>query len=155
MLVGLTSLLLLAPSAVVYAGPTDPGGGSTPSTPATGCDNSTSAVCSSCPSGSATASGCTQSTSDPAATCSTNGNGGTCDLVQKYVNPAIDLLSVIFGLLAVISLILAGINYATSEGDPQKASKAKRRIANTVIGIVAYMFLYAFLQFIIPGGAFR
>lgn len=154
--IGLTSLLLLAPTSVAHAGPApDPAGGGGTTTTTGGCDNNTSATCSACPSGSATAAGCPQSGSDPGATCATNGSGGSCDIVAKYVNPAINLLSVTFGLFAVISIILGGINYATSGGDPDKANKAKRRIANTVIGLVAYIFLYAFLQFVIPGGAFR
>jgi hypothetical protein len=78
-----------------------------------------------------------------------------CDLIAQYVNPAINLLSVSFGIIAVISLIFGSINYTTSEGDPQKASKAKQRIANTLFATVAYMFLYAFLQFLVPGGIFH
>jgi len=91
---------------------------------------------------------------DPAVTCSTDSNGN-CDLIGQYLNPAITVLTASFGLLAVISIILGAINYVTSEGDPQKAGKAKRRIANTVIAVIAYMFFYAFMQFIIPGGAFK
>ncbi len=110
-------------------------------------------------SGGASASNCNVNNppaicTDPATDCST-AKGGKCDFIGKYINPAINTLTVLFGLLAAISIILGGINYATSEGDPQKASKAKRRIANTIIAIVAYMFLYAFLQFIVPGGIFN
>jgi hypothetical protein len=78
-----------------------------------------------------------------------------CDFVGKYINPAIELFSLIFGLVAVISLILGGIQYSTSEGDPQKAAAAKKRIFNTVLAVVAYLFLYAFLQFLVPGGLFN
>lgn len=88
---------------------------------------------------------------DPAVYC----NADKCDFVAKYVNPAIKLFSLSFGLIAVISIILGGINYSTSEGDPQKAASAKSRITNTIIAIFAYLFLYAFLQFLIPGGAFH
>jgi len=57
--------------------------------------------------------------------------------------------------VAVISIILGGIQYSASEGDPQKASQAKSRITKTVFAIVSYFFLYAFLQFIVPGGVFN
>ena len=57
-----------------------------------------------------------------------------------------------FGLIAVISIILGGIQYSASEGDPQKASKAKNRIVNTIFAIFAYALLYGFLQFLVPGG---
>ncbi len=88
---------------------------------------------------------------DPAVYC----NASNCDFVAKYVNPAINLLSASFGLIAVISLILGGIQYSSSEGDPQKSASAKSRISNTIIAIFAYLFFYAFVQFLIPGGAFH
>ncbi len=78
-----------------------------------------------------------------------------CDFIGKYINPAINLFSLVFGLVAVISLILGGIQYSASQGDPQKAASAKGRLQNTIIAIFAYLFLYAFLQFLIPGGAFH
>ncbi|HVA11407.1 MAG TPA: pilin [Candidatus Dormibacteraeota bacterium] len=78
-----------------------------------------------------------------------------CDLVNQYINPAINLFSLSFGLVAVISLIFGGIQYSASQGDPQKAASAKNRIYNTIIAIFAYLFLYTFLQFLIPGGAFH
>lgn len=78
-----------------------------------------------------------------------------CDLVGKYLNPFINLLSVTFGLITVISLILGAIQYITSEGDPQKASRAKNRMVNTVFAILAYAVLYGFLQFLVPGGVFN
>jgi hypothetical protein len=83
------------------------------------------------------------------------GGGNQSDFIGKYINPAIDLFSLSFGLVATISIILGGIQYSASEGDPQKATAAKSRISNTIIAIFAYLFLYAFLQFLIPGGAFQ
>jgi hypothetical protein len=78
-----------------------------------------------------------------------------CDFVGKYVNPAINLLSLSFGVIAAISIIAGGIQYSVSAGDPQKVSNAKKRILNTIVAIVAYMFLYSFLQFLVPGGLFN
>lgn len=89
--------------------------------------------------------------SSPPINCSKD----NCDLIKAYVNPAINLLSAMFGLIAVISLIMGGIQYAASEGDPQKAASAKGRLYNTLIAIFAYLFLYAILQFLIPGGLFN
>jgi hypothetical protein len=98
------------------------------------------------------AAACTPtSCTDTAISCTSN----NCDLVQEYVVPTINLLSAAFGLVAVISLILGAINYITSEGDPQKVSRAKVRIRNTIFAIVSFMFLYAFLNFLVPGGIFQ
>jgi hypothetical protein len=96
-----------------------------------------------------------KSCNDPAADPNAKCDNDDCDFIKKFINPAINTLSACFGIIAVISIILGGINYATSEGDPQKTSRAKNRIFNTIVAVVAYIFLYAFLQFLIPGGAFK
>ena len=96
--------------------------------------------------------GCEDSAAKPNATC--NKSSG-CNLVDKYINPLINTLSLIFGLIAVASIIMGGIQFTTSEGDPQKAAKAKSRISKTIIALFAYAFLYAFLQFLVPGGIFH
>ncbi|PIZ61585.1 hypothetical protein COY17_04140 [Candidatus Saccharibacteria bacterium CG_4_10_14_0_2_um_filter_52_9] len=88
---------------------------------------------------------------DPNAECSKN----RCDFIKKYVNPFINLLSISFGFIAVISIIMGGIQYSGSRGDPQNVTLAKQRISRTILAIVVYFFLYAFLQFIIPGGIFK
>jgi hypothetical protein len=83
-----------------------------------------------------------------------NPNSG-CDLVKEYLQPTLDLISGLVGIVVVISLILGGIQYSAAEGDPQKSAKAKNRIANTIFALIAYFFVYAFLQFLVPGGIFH
>lgn len=78
-----------------------------------------------------------------------------CDLIKTYINPFINFLSIAFGLIAVISIIIGGIQYSASQGDPQKSAQAKTRISNTMLAIFAYLFLYVLLQFLIPGGLFH
>lgn len=118
------------------------------------CDPS-NGLCSECSNGGKGCISCDNGVcNDPAANASADCDRGGCDLIKKYVNPLIQLLTIVFGLIAVMSIILGGIQYATSEGDPQKVSKAKMRILWTVIAVVSYFFLYAFLQFLIPGGIF-
>ena len=94
------------------------------------------------------------STLPPPPPSSASCNSSGCDLITEYLQPTINLLSGVVGIIVVISLILAGIEYSTSEGDPQKSAKAKRRITNTLFALIAFFFLYAFLQFLVPGGIF-
>jgi hypothetical protein len=116
------------------------------------CDPTTDATCAYCSGGgNGCLSGGKDSASDPNANCNLNG----CNLIKKYINPAINVLSAMIGLVAVISIISGGIQYATSTGDPQKTSAARNRISKTVMALVAYAFLYAFLEFLIPGGIFH
>jgi len=82
-------------------------------------------------------------------------NDSRCDFIGKYINPAINLFSISFGIIAVISIVLGGIQYSAAGGDPQKVTMAKQRISKTLIAVIAYFFLYAFLEFIVPGGIFH
>lgn len=91
-----------------------------------------------------------ESTPDGAAkTCT----GGDCSgLIKNYVNPFIRLLSGLIGVIVAISLIWAGILYSSAGGDPGRVSAAKTRIYNSILALIAYLFLFAFLQWLIPGG---
>lgn len=73
-------------------------------------------------------------------------------LFNKYVNPAVDLLSAVAGVAVVVAIIMGAIQYSGSAGDANKTAKAKERIRNAVIALIAFAFLYAFLKWILPGG---
>jgi hypothetical protein len=100
-------------------------------------------ICNTCASGTAC--------SDSAIKCSR----GNCDLVATYVDPFIKVLSGLVGLVVIISLIVGGVQYSASEGDPQKAAQAKSRITKTVFAFIVFIFLFALLQFLVPGGIFN
>lgn len=80
------------------------------------------------------------------------GDIGSGDLMQKYVNPAITLLAILVGVVVTASIIVGAIQFSSSAGDPQKAAAAKSRITGAIVALVVFMFLYAFLEFLIPGG---
>jgi len=74
-----------------------------------------------------------------------------CDLITSFVDPFISFLTVLVGLAVTIALIIAGIQYSMSAGDPQKATNAKNHIRAAIIALVCYLLLWSFLKFIIPG----
>lgn len=86
---------------------------------------------------------------DPSLACA---NSGNCDLVKKYVNPAIKALSALVGIAVTVSIVLGGIQYATSADDPSKVSAAKKRILNSILTLIGFFLFYQFLNWIIPGG---
>jgi hypothetical protein len=85
------------------------------------------------------------------AQAATSANSKAC-LYAKYVNPFINLLSAMVGLVVVIGIIIGAIQFSASAGDPQQAAKGKNHIRNALIGLVAYLFFYATVQFMVPGG---
>lgn len=92
---------------------------------------------------------------DSAATSGNCTNLGHCDLIDKYINPLINFLAALVGVIVVVSIIIGGIQYSSSAGDPQATSAAKKRIVNAIIALVTFIFLYAILNFIVPGGLFN
>lgn len=67
---------------------------------------------------------------------------------------AINILTAGIGVAAVAGIVWGSILYTTASGKPEQVKKANIVIANTVLGIVAYALMFAFLNYIIPGGLF-
>lgn len=76
-----------------------------------------------------------------------------CGIV-KILNVAINIFSGLFALTIIIVVIVAGIQYSASSGDPQAAAAAKKRITNALIAVVAFGLMYGFLQWLVPGGIY-
>jgi heme A synthase len=66
----------------------------------------------------------------------------------------IKFLSYGVGLIVVASMIVAGIQYTTSRGDPKAVAMAEQRIKSTVAALLIFIFAYAILNYIIPAGFF-
>jgi len=70
----------------------------------------------------------------------------------QWIRFFINVLSALIGVIVIIMVTLAGIQYSSAADNPQGVQAAKKRIENVLVGLVAYIFLYAFLQWLIPGG---
>ena|SRR5260221_144452 len=81
-----------------------------------------------------------------------SGSDGTSCLYAKYINPLIDLLAGAVGLVVVIAIIFGAIEYITAGGDTQRSAEGRKRIIAALIGLAAFILLYGFIQFIVPGG---
>lgn len=74
-------------------------------------------------------------------------------------NPISDLLFAIIRLLAdgvgivvVASVVVAGIQFSASRGDPQATSSAIDRIRTSVVALLIFLFGYGILNWLVPGG---
>jgi hypothetical protein len=63
----------------------------------------------------------------------------------------IRLLSDGVGIVVIGSIIVAGIQYSASQGDPNNTSKAITRIRSSLIALLIFIFAYAILNYVIPG----
>ncbi|MCA9324604.1 hypothetical protein KDA23_00860 [Candidatus Saccharibacteria bacterium] len=94
----------------------------------------------------------TSGTGDPAVNGSVVCTADKCPLITKYINPIIAVLSSLVLIVAIIAIVIGAIQVSASGGDPQMSASGKKHIRNAIVGLLAYFFLLAFLQFIIPGG---
>ena len=77
---------------------------------------------------------------------------GTGDGTFTILNIGLTVLTFGVGIAATGGLIWAGIKYATSGTNVEQATKARRRIFEIALGLVAYAVLYTGLQWLVPGG---
>ena len=76
-------------------------------------------------------------------------NGGP---IMIYLVMVIQYFSSAVGLIIVLMIVIGGIQYITSAGDPGAIRAAKNRITNAIIALMAFFLMFAVLNFIIPGG---
>lgn len=76
---------------------------------------------------------------------SDNGAGILC-----VVRLVVDILSVLVGVVGVIGIVVVGIQYLTAGGNEEQTRKAKRRLFEIVIGIMAYVLIRAILGWVSP-----
>jgi tellurite resistance protein TehA-like permease len=82
--------------------------------------------------------------------------GGTCSnadtnskRVTSLVSTLINVLSWIVGVAAFIVVILGGLFYVLSAGDPQKATKARQAIIYALVGLVIVALAQTIIRFTI------
>jgi len=68
--------------------------------------------------------------------------------VPLVVVAIVDDLLRLAGLIAVIFVIYGGVQYATSQGNPDAASKAQSTILNALIGLAVAMVAVAFVTYL-------
>ncbi|MDB5186485.1 MAG: hypothetical protein JWL85_1008 [Candidatus Saccharibacteria bacterium] len=74
--------------------------------------------------------------------------------IVGYLVTFINLISIAAGIVFAIMIAVAGLQYTMARENPQAVTEAKHRILNVVIAIAAFLFTYAFLQWLVPGGVF-
>lgn len=96
----------------------------------------------------------------------TGGGGGNCtelaidvgaaacgkNRLMKYITALVRFLSLGVGIIVVIMIIVGGIQYTSSGGDPGAVAAAKSRVFNAIIALLLYIFTIAILNWLVPGG---
>lgn len=87
--------------------------------------------------------------------CVPIGNGGLqSNGIFIYVTSVLKVISALAGLATVGGFIWGGILYISARANAGQVEKAKTVMINSVIGLLLFIFMFAILQFIVPGGVF-
>lgn len=74
-----------------------------------------------------------------------------CGIIRIIVD-VINFLSAVAGIALVASLMISGYLYMTARDNAGQVEKAKSRIVQTLIALTLFIFMYALLNFLVPGG---
>lgn len=64
------------------------------------------------------------------------------------------IMAGVVGFVAVAMIVFAGFLYTTAQDREEQIKKSKDMMLNVVIGLVLFTFMYALLEWLIPGGLF-
>lgn len=78
--------------------------------------------------------------------------GGSSPTLQDNIKIIVNVMMFLLGAIAVIMIIIGGIRYTTSNGDPQQTKSAKDTVLYATIGVVVALIAYAIVNFVL--GAF-
>lgn len=84
-----------------------------------------------------------------AGTLATNPDSCNSSDLNTVIKTIVNTLIFAIGIVAVIMIILGGINYATSQGDPAKVKKGKDTVLYGIIGLVIALLAYAIVNFVL------
>ena len=92
---------------------------------------------------------CTSLPKDSPAYTAAGCDGSTKDALPQAIIGIINAIIALSGLIAVVFVIIGGINYTTSAGDAAKLEKAKKTILYACIGLAVTVLAFAIVNFAI------
>ena len=75
--------------------------------------------------------------------------------VVQDIQKIVDWLGAGVGIVVTAAIIMGGIQYSLAGDNTNAVSAAKQRMLNGVIALFVFLFAFAFLQWLIPGGIFK
>ena len=79
-------------------------------------------------------------------------DGDSANGIWILIGTIINVLAIGVIIVATIFTIVAGVQYMSARDNPAQVDAAKKRLRNMIVGLAAFVFMYVFFAFIIPGG---
>ena len=76
------------------------------------------------------------------------------DGIFMVLNVILQVLTWGVGIAGTLGIVITGIQYMTAKDNAAQMEKAKHRLIQIVIGLAVYAVMWAFLQWLLPGGVF-
>lgn len=76
------------------------------------------------------------------------GDDSTSD-IPSMVQRVVNVMLFVLGAVAVIMIVLGGIKFTTSNGNPEQIKSAKNTIMYSVVGLVVAIMAYAIVNFVV------
>lgn len=80
-------------------------------------------------------------------------DGAPQSVTQASVDGVLNTVYLWAGIVAVLVIIIGGIRYTTSNGDPAQVKAAKNTILYAIVGLVVIIMAAAITQFVVQGTA--
>ena len=71
------------------------------------------------------------------------------DSAAGMIRTVINTLLYVLGIIAVIMIVIGGIRYTTSNGDPSGIKSAKDTVLYSVIGLIVAILAYSIVNFVV------
>ncbi len=83
-----------------------------------------------------------------------NGDSIQTNPIFLYVGGILKVASGLAGIATLGGIVWASIMYVTARANAAQVEKARLIMVNSIIGLLLFIFMYAILQYLIPGGLF-
>ena len=80
--------------------------------------------------------------------CDPSGSGSVWNLLAAIVN----FLAIGVGVAVLVGIVFGAFLYASSGGSAEQAKRGTTYVRNAVIALVLFAFMWALINFFIPGG---
>lgn len=87
--------------------------------------------------------------SNSSQSCDPKAEGG----IQKLLRLTVMLLSIVAGVISVIMLMISGLKYITSKGDPSQTASAKSTLIYALVGLVIVASSQILVRFVLTSSA--
>lgn len=83
------------------------------------------------------------------------GCDASTDAISAISLVIINFMAVGVGIAVVGGIVWGALRYSSADGNAARSQEGIKSITNSVLGLILFIFMYAILSFLVPGGVFN